>query len=84
MKTFGFIFSIVCASVSFYFVIKGETLEAILFMTYAIYNKLDTKDQVMKETLIFLYELLYFVLISLPLALTIYLTALIIGKFKNI
>jgi hypothetical protein len=44
MKTFGFIFSIVCASVSFYFVIKGETLEAILFMTYAIYNKLDTKD----------------------------------------
>jgi hypothetical protein len=38
----------------------------------------------MKETLIFLYELVYFVIISLPLALTIYLTALIIGKFKNI
>ncbi len=37
-----------------------------------------------KETLIFIYELLYFVFISIPLALTIYLTALIISKFKNI
>jgi hypothetical protein len=44
MKTFAFITSITCATVSLYFVIKGETLEAILFMTYAIYNKLDTKD----------------------------------------
>lgn len=38
----------------------------------------------MKETLIFLYELIYFVFISIPLALTIYLTVLIINKFKNI
>jgi len=38
----------------------------------------------MKETLIFIYELLYFVLISIPLALTIYVTALIIGKIKNL
>ncbi len=44
MKTFAFITSIACATISLYFVIKGETLEAILFMTYAIYNKLDTKD----------------------------------------
>jgi hypothetical protein len=29
---------------SLYFAIKGRILEAILFMTYAIYNKLDTKD----------------------------------------
>jgi hypothetical protein len=38
----------------------------------------------MKETLIFIYELLYFTLISVPLAITIYLTALLISKFKNI
>jgi hypothetical protein len=44
IKNFAFIVSVVCATVSLYFVIKGETLEAILFMTYAIYNKQDTKD----------------------------------------
>jgi hypothetical protein len=44
MKQFSLIVSIICATFSLYFVIKGETLEAILFMTYAIYNKLDTKD----------------------------------------
>jgi hypothetical protein len=44
MKTFPFIISIICATASFYFVIKGDTLKAILFMTYAIYNKLDTKE----------------------------------------
>jgi uncharacterized membrane protein len=36
-----------------------------------------------KETLIFIYELLYFILISLPLAITIYLIAIIISKFKK-
>jgi hypothetical protein len=44
MKTFALIIAIACATVSLYFVIKGDTLEAILFMTYAIYNKQDTKD----------------------------------------
>ena len=44
MKTFAFIVSVICATISLYFVIKGETLEAILFMSYAIYNKLDTKE----------------------------------------
>ena len=38
----------------------------------------------MKETLTFIYELLFFTLISVPLAIGIYLTALIISKFKNI
>jgi hypothetical protein len=37
-----------------------------------------------KETLLFIYELLFFMLISVPLAITIYLTALIISKFRNI
>jgi|688.fasta_scaffold2216692_3 hypothetical protein len=36
-----------------------------------------------KETLIFIYELLYFILISLPLAITIYLIAITISKFKK-
>ena len=38
----------------------------------------------MKETLIFIYELVFFMFISVPLAITIYLTALIISKFKKI
>jgi hypothetical protein len=38
----------------------------------------------MKETLIFLYELIYFVLISIPLAITLYVTLNIISKFKKI
>jgi len=38
----------------------------------------------MKETLIFIYELLYFVFISIPIAITIYVTLIIISKFKNI
>jgi hypothetical protein len=44
MKNFSLIIAASCATVSLYFVIKGETLQAILFMTYAIYNKQDTKD----------------------------------------
>jgi mannose/fructose/N-acetylgalactosamine-specific phosphotransferase system component IID len=44
MKLFGLIVAIVCSSMSLYFAIKGRILEAILFMTYAIYNKLDTKE----------------------------------------
>ena len=44
MKTFSLIVAITCSLVSLYFVFKGETLEAILFMTYAIYNKIDTKN----------------------------------------
>jgi hypothetical protein len=38
----------------------------------------------MKETLIFIYELVFFTFISVPLAITIYLTALILSKLKNI
>lgn len=44
MKTFSLIVAIVFSTISLYFVFKGKTLEAILFMTYAIYNKQDTKD----------------------------------------
>jgi len=44
MKTFAFIMAILCATISLYFGIKGQTLEAILFMTYAIYNKQDLKE----------------------------------------
>ena len=44
MKTFSLIVAIVFSTMSLYFIIKGRTLEAILFMTYAIYNKQDTKD----------------------------------------
>jgi hypothetical protein len=36
-----------------------------------------------KETLIFIYELLYFIFISVPLALTIYLITITISKFKR-
>jgi hypothetical protein len=36
-----------------------------------------------KETLIFIYELLYFIFISLPLALSIYLITITISKFKR-
>jgi hypothetical protein len=36
-----------------------------------------------KETLIFIYELLYFILISLPLAITLYLITIVIDKFKK-
>jgi uncharacterized membrane protein len=36
-----------------------------------------------KETLIFMYELLYFILISLPLAITLYLITIVIDKFKR-
>jgi hypothetical protein len=36
-----------------------------------------------KETLIFIYELLYFIFISLPLALSIYLITITISKFKK-
>jgi hypothetical protein len=42
------------------------------------------KNNNMKETLIFLYELIYFVLISIPLAITLYVTLNIISKFKKI
>ncbi len=38
------LYRLVCSTMSLYFAIKGRILEAILFMTYAIYNKLDTKD----------------------------------------
>jgi hypothetical protein len=38
----------------------------------------------MKEVLIFLYELIYFILISVPLALTLYLTAHFIYELKRI
>lgn len=38
----------------------------------------------MKKKLIFLYELVYFVLISVPLALLLFVTLTIISKFKNI
>jgi hypothetical protein len=44
MKTLSLILAIVFSTISLYFVFKGRILEAILFMTYAIYNKLDTKD----------------------------------------
>jgi hypothetical protein len=37
----------------------------------------------MKKYLVFIYELTYFILISLPLALTLYLTATLISKIKN-
>jgi hypothetical protein len=36
-----------------------------------------------KETLIFIYELLYFIFISVPLALSIYLITITISKFKR-
>ena len=36
-----------------------------------------------KETLIFIYELLYFIFISLPLAITIYLITITISKLKR-
>jgi hypothetical protein len=36
-----------------------------------------------KETLIFIYELLYFILISLPLAITLYLITIAISKLKK-
>jgi hypothetical protein len=42
------------------------------------------KNNNMKETLIFLYELIYFVLISIPLAITLYVTLTIISKLKKI
>jgi hypothetical protein len=42
------------------------------------------KNNNMKETLIFLYELIYFILISIPLAITLYVTLTIISKFKKI
>ncbi len=37
-----------------------------------------------KEAIIFIYELLFFTFISVPLAIFLYLTATIISKFKNI
>jgi hypothetical protein len=42
------------------------------------------KNNNMKETLIFLYELVYFILISIPLAITLYVTLTIISKLKKI
>ena len=38
----------------------------------------------MKETLIFIYELVKFILISIPLALMLFVTLTIISKFKKI
>ena len=37
-----------------------------------------------KKSLIFIYELTYFMLISIPLSIILYITATIISKFKNI
>ena len=44
MKLFALIVAIVCSTMSLYFALKGKILEAILFMTYAICKKLDTKE----------------------------------------
>ena len=37
----------------------------------------------MRSHLIFLYELTYFMIISVPLAITIFLTATLLSKIKN-
>jgi len=38
----------------------------------------------MKQTIIFLYELVKFIVISIPLAILLFVTLTIISKFKNI
>lgn len=44
MKTVSLIVAVILSLISMYFAFTGKILEAILFMTYAIYNKLDTKE----------------------------------------
>jgi hypothetical protein len=40
-------------------------------------------SKLMRSYLVFIYELTYFIVISIPLAITLYLTATIISKIKN-
>jgi hypothetical protein len=37
----------------------------------------------MKNYLVFIYELTFFILVSLPLAITLFLTATLLSKIKN-
>jgi hypothetical protein len=40
--------------------------------------------KLMKNYLIFIYELTYFIVVSIPLAITLYLTATLLSKLKNL
>jgi hypothetical protein len=59
-----------------------HTIDKICKIWLKTYHIIKTK--VMKQAIIFLYELAKFIVISIPLAILLFVTLTIISKFKNI